>query len=125
DLSYNPLTQVMLVLLNEPMNGLELEGVRSCSVELEADATQYDVMMHVWETPDGLAGFCHFSTDLFNATTIARMLGHFQVLLAGLVAEPEERVFDLPLLTSEERRQLLAVWNDTHTEYEPAENLHA
>ena len=54
-----------------------------------------------------------YATDLFEASTITRLIGHFQTLLEGIVARPEARLSELPLLTETERRQLLVEWNDT------------
>jgi len=53
----------------------------------------------------------------FDAATINRMLGHFQTLLEGIAANPNQRLSDLPILTEAERKQLLVDWNDTHTNY--------
>ena len=58
-----------------------------------------------------------YNTDLFNRDTITRLLGHYHTLLQGIVANPEQRLSDLPLLTVAERHQLLVVWNDTQTDY--------
>ena len=58
-----------------------------------------------------------YNTDLFEAATITRMLGHFRTLLEAVVANPEKRLSDLPLLSETERRQLLLNWNDTKTDY--------
>ena len=58
-----------------------------------------------------------YSTDLFEAVTIERMLQHFQMLLVGAVASPEERVSKLPLLTSDERTRILSEFNDTAAVY--------
>jgi amino acid adenylation domain-containing protein len=54
-----------------------------------------------------------YSTDLFDSSTITRMLGHFETLLQGIVAEPRQRLSDLPLLSATEKQQLLVEWNDT------------
>ena len=53
----------------------------------------------------------------FDSATMTRMLGHLQTLLEGMVADPGQRLADLPLLTQAERQQLLVAWNDTHTAY--------
>ncbi|NBI30601.1 non-ribosomal peptide synthetase, partial [Chengkuizengella marina] len=45
--------------------------------------------------------------------TIARMVQHFQVLLAGIAADPAQHIGELPLLTAEEREEMLVKWNDT------------
>ena len=58
-----------------------------------------------------------YNTDLFDAATITRLLGHFQTLLEGIVADPEQRLSALPLLTAAERQQLLVEWNDTTRAY--------
>ena len=61
DLSYNPLAQVMFVLLKAPMDRLELAGLDVTPVEVETVASPYDIVLHMWETGDGLAGFWHYT----------------------------------------------------------------
>jgi len=58
-----------------------------------------------------------YSTNLFEAETIERMLQHFHTLLVGALTDPEERISQLPLLTSEERNRILANFNDTTAVY--------
>jgi amino acid adenylation domain-containing protein len=58
-----------------------------------------------------------YSADLFEASTIARMLEHFFVLLEGLITNQDQRVSSLPLMTKAERNRLLSEWNDTGAEY--------
>jgi non-ribosomal peptide synthetase component F len=65
-----------------------------------------------------------YSTDLFDAATITRMLGHFQTLLEGIVANPEQRLADLPILSEAERHQLLVEWNTTQTDYPKSQCIH-
>src|SRR3989440_169591 len=54
-----------------------------------------------------------YDPDLFDATTIERMAGHLEVLLAGIAADPDRPLAELSLLSEEERRQVLVAWNDT------------
>src|SRR5215469_12109081 len=61
----------------------------------------------------------------FDAATIQRLAGHFQTVLEGPVAQPEQRLCDVPLLTARERQQLLLKWNATTTAYSQARCLHA
>jgi amino acid adenylation domain-containing protein len=68
------------------------------------------------ETSQGLSGWFEYSADLFDAATIGRMVGHFQTLLEGIVANPAQRLSWLPLLPAEERHRLLVEWNDTEAE---------
>ena len=65
-----------------------------------------------------------YSTDLFEATTIERMLGHFEVLLEGMVEDPATRVSKSPLLTEEEQQKLLVGWNETAADYPRQSCLH-
>ena len=78
---------------------------------------KFDLSLTLSERPSGIRGWLNYNTDLFDASTILRMLGHFQVLLEGIVTDPDQQVSVLPLLTEAEERQLLVDWNDTATEY--------
>jgi amino acid adenylation domain-containing protein/non-ribosomal peptide synthase protein (TIGR01720 family) len=62
-------------------------------------------------------GALEYNTDLFDAAAIGRMLGHFQTLLEGIVADPQQHVSNLPILTQPERHTLLVEWNHTQVDY--------
>jgi len=53
-------------------------------------------------------GSWEYSTDLFEASTIAQMASHYQTLLAAIIANPHQRIEQLPLLNPTERQQLLS-----------------
>jgi amino acid adenylation domain-containing protein len=65
-----------------------------------------------------------YDTSRFEVATIGRMLGHLQSLIEGIVANPQQRVAELPLLPEAERHQLLVEWNDTQTEYPQSDCIH-
>ena len=121
DLSRNPLFQVAFALQNAPMQPLELPELTLEPAPLESASTRFDLEVHLWEpahglkslwrSQDGLSGFISYSTDLFDRDRIARLVGHFQTLLEGIVANPDARLSDLPLLTSEEQKQILHDWS--------------
>ena len=117
DLSRNPLFQVMFSLQNAPLEEFTLPGLRVEQVEIGNDATRFDMEFHLWEGGGVLAGSLIYSTELFDAATVERLLGHFRNLLDGVVADPNKRLPDLPLLTEAQRRQVLAKWNDTRGVY--------
>ena len=117
DLSRTPLFQVMFILLNTPTSPLELPGLAINSVNVPSGTTKFDLTLYVEDTAQGLRGSLSYNTDLFDTATISRMLGHFQTLLEGIVANPEQRLEDLPLLTAAEQHQLLVEWNNTQTDY--------
>jgi amino acid adenylation domain-containing protein len=107
DLSRSPLFQVMFVLQNAPGKGLapfqDLAGVRVTPLTVEGTTSKFDLTLSMVETEQGLDCTLEYSTDLFEAPTITRMLAHFQTLLQGIVQAPQGRLADLPLLTEEER----------------------
>jgi amino acid adenylation domain-containing protein len=124
ELSHAPLFQVMFVLQNAPKPSLELPGLTLAQVELDVGTAMFDLSLSVEETPRGLFGVLEYNTDLFDASTIKRLAGHLQNLLAGIVREPRRRVSDLPLLTADESLQLLSAWNETREDYPLDKPLH-
>lgn len=116
-LSHNPLFQVMFALQNARGGALEIPGLTVSSVPAKRVTSKFDLALFMWEEEGALNTTIEYSTDLFDEATIERMLGHFRVLLEGIVADPEQPLSKLPLLAEAERRQLLVEWNDTSTEY--------
>ncbi|MEW6497398.1 MAG: amino acid adenylation domain-containing protein, partial [Cyanobacteriota bacterium] len=116
NLSHHPLFQVAFSLQNTPIQALELPRLTLSRLDFDNPSAKFDLEFHLWESPEGLRGQVCYSTDLFDEATITRMLGHFQALLEGIVANPQQRLCELPLLTATERQQLLIDWNHTRTE---------
>ncbi|HZI05482.1 MAG TPA: amino acid adenylation domain-containing protein, partial [Archangium sp.] len=128
-LSYSPLFQVMLVLQNTPVSTLSTaEGtdasLRMHSLEVEGQTAKFDLTLSLSETPEGFLGSLQYNTDLFEAGTADRLLGHLQVLLQAATSNPELSLSALPLLTEAERQQVLVAWNDTQAERPWAGCLH-
>ncbi|WP_414578855.1 condensation domain-containing protein, partial [Anabaena sp. CCY 9402-a] len=124
NLSHTPLFQVMFALQNAPMSKLELPGLQLSQLPIEAITSKFDLTVSMTETPQGLIGNWEYNTDLFDDETISRMAGHFQNLITAIVANPQETVQQLPLLSDAERQQLLVDWNLTNTEYVLDQCLH-
>ncbi|HEY0738045.1 MAG TPA: amino acid adenylation domain-containing protein [Herpetosiphonaceae bacterium] len=119
--SYTPLIQVLFVLQNTPLAELDLPGLVLTPIEDDGSSVKFDLTLEMTETADGLTAAFKYNTDLFDPPTIARMAGHFRTLLTSAIAEPEQRVGALPLLSAAERRQLLDTWNLTSVRFpEPA-----
>ncbi|MCC5635067.1 amino acid adenylation domain-containing protein [Nostoc sp. CHAB 5844] len=121
-LSYTPLFQVMFVLQNAPMSEIELSGVNLSLLENDNRTAKFDLTLFMEEAAAGLVGTFEYSTDLFEADTIHRMAEHLQTLLSGIVSDPQQQLWELPLLTEAQKTQL-AKWNDTQLEY-PQECIH-
>lgn len=112
-LSHPPLFQVLLILQNAPLSELDLPGLKWQPMASERATTKFDLTLNIAEVAEGLHCRFEYNTDLFDASTIARMAGHFMHLLEAIVADPQVRVGDLPLLGEAEQNQLLHDWNDT------------
>jgi amino acid adenylation domain-containing protein len=117
DLSRSPLFQVMFVLQNTPRRFPQPSGLRIERVEVLSATSAFDLSLYLRERAGKLIGFVEYNTDLFESSTIERMIGHFETLLEGIVADPDQSISTLPLLTEGERHQVLVEWNRTETEY--------
>jgi amino acid adenylation domain-containing protein len=117
DPSYAPLFQVMFVHQMAPRERLELPGLSLERVDVGNETSKYDLTLYAVEREESLSAWIEYSTDLFDAAAVRRMLGHFETVLASVIEEPGRRVLQLPLLSEEERRQLLFGWNDTRADY--------
>ena len=117
NLSRSPLFQVAFVLQNAPRPALKFEGLSASPERLNSETVKFDLTLTMHEEAEALRASLQYNTDLFDAATIERMLGHFQVLLKGIIADPNQRILDLSILTEAENYQLLADWNDTNKEY--------
>ena len=115
DLSRSPMFQVLITF--EPQLAFRESGWDLTPIDVETGATKFDLCLVLDDRPEGVIGRAIYNRDLFDTATIGRMLGHWQMLLVGIVADPEQRLDDLPLLTVAERHQLLVEWNDTRKAY--------
>ncbi len=124
DMSRSPLFQVMLVLQNAPSQAFELPGLTLSAFATPNRTAKFELMLTMVERADGLDGALEYDTDLFDATTIERMLDHFQTLLANIVAHPDQRLTEYSLLTAKETQQLLVEWNANSADYPRDACLH-
>ncbi|MEH1866378.1 MAG: amino acid adenylation domain-containing protein [Nostoc sp.] len=124
NLDRNPLVQVMFALQNAPVDPWDLPGLKVEDMPWGLNGVRFDIEVHFFEVPKGLEGICYYSSDLFDAQTIARMMQHFQNLLAAIVSNPEQPVNELSLLTAQEKQQLLIEWNNTYTNYPSNQCIH-
>ncbi|HZG51647.1 MAG TPA: condensation domain-containing protein, partial [Pyrinomonadaceae bacterium] len=107
DLSRNPLFQVLFALQNGRAEQLELPGLHLEFVKLGQSTSQFDLSLLLEEQGDELGGQFNYSTDLFDASTVERMAGHFQRLLGNLLADPDQTITAAEMLDEEEQRQLI------------------
>jgi hypothetical protein len=137
-LSRHPLFQVVFALQNAPTEALELPGLTLNPITIDFKTTRFDLEFNLWkasegfrslwgerwEHSEGIRGVVVYNTDLFDEATISRMLGHFRTLLEGIVANPQTKIADLPLLSVAEYHQLTVSWNDTCADYPQNHCIH-
>jgi amino acid adenylation domain-containing protein len=113
DLSRQPLFQVMLSFQQAPAGGQGLQGLQLRTLEIPVETSKFDLLLSIVEAEDGLGCNINYNSDLFEATTINRMIGHFKALLESVIADPESRLSELELLLPDERSQILIEWNQS------------
>jgi amino acid adenylation domain-containing protein len=107
--------QVMFVLCNVPFCISEMP-IKEEHIA-EEHIAKCDLVILAAKQEGNLTVSCEYNPELFDLASIQRMLGNFQTLLVGIVANPEQNISTLPLLTEAERYQLLVEWNNTDAEY--------
>lgn len=124
NLGQTPLFQVGFDLQTHPTPALDCPDLTVSYLDVPRGTAKLDLTLYVADTEQGLMANLEYSTDLFEPATISRMLEHFQTLLEGIIANPEQRLSDLPILTGAERQQLLVEWNNTQTDYPKQQCIH-
>ncbi|HVG45250.1 MAG TPA: condensation domain-containing protein, partial [Longimicrobium sp.] len=116
-LSHSPLFQVMFTLQNAEGGGGALAGLSVSGAGAALEIAQFDLSLTLAATPQGLRGAVAYSTDLFEHSTIERMLGHLARVLEQVAADADVRLSRLALLGEAERALVLEAWNRTEAEY--------
>ncbi len=117
NLSHAPLFQAMFAYQNVPGQPIAAAGLEIQSIPFDDGTAKFDLTLFVEERDGELAGRLEYDRDLFDATTIERMSGHFLTLLAQSLDYPTRPLCQHPLLTPDEHRRLLIEWNQTRAPY--------
>ena len=110
--AYSPLFQVAFAFQNVRLSDLTLPGLTVRWLETMNQTAKFDLTMSLAEEQDHLAGIMEYNTDLFDETLIAGMLRSFITLLESVIADPDQPLSQIPLLTEAEKNELLVSWND-------------
>jgi amino acid adenylation domain-containing protein len=132
-LAHTPLFQVMLVLQNAPGGEVELPGLKLTPLgggsgesgrgAIEGGTAKFELTLTVVETREGLRGAVNYNRDLFDGTTIERLMGHWSRVLEAVAGDATQRLSQLPLLSRAERQELLVGWNETASDYEREQSV--
>jgi amino acid adenylation domain-containing protein len=124
DQSQNPLFQVMFALQNATRPFTGVQGLRIEPVEREKVWSQLDLSLFLRERDGKYIGYVEYSTDLFDRDRIERVASHYRTLLEAIVADPDQPIATLPILTAAERHKILVEWNDTAADYPKDKCIH-
>ncbi|MFQ6030347.1 MAG: aminotransferase class III-fold pyridoxal phosphate-dependent enzyme, partial [Dehalococcoidia bacterium] len=106
----SPLVSV-LFNLDQSSEGLSFQDLSLDFERVPKPFTYFDLFFDQMESEGGLEVVCKYNSDLFDATTVQRWLHHYRTLLQGIVDDAEQPVSRLPILSAEERHQILVEWN--------------
>ena len=123
-LNHTPLFQVVFTLQNAQTDTLTSSGLVLRALEVDSSTSRFDLTLSMIEREHELKGSLEYNRDLFDDETIERMIGHFECLLDAIVANPDQPVSQLQMLTPDERHQILVKWNNTGNDYPNSECLH-
>ena len=122
DHARSPIVQVMFVMENErlsrnthPTGGLEFIDV----IDVDTHTSKFDLVPALLETEDGLLISFEYNSDLFDESTISRMVKHYECILRQVAEQPAQHIQELQLMTTTERKRVLRDWNATDIEMEP------
>jgi amino acid adenylation domain-containing protein/non-ribosomal peptide synthase protein (TIGR01720 family) len=122
--SRSPLFQVMFVLQNTPTPEVKMGDLSFSPLAAETGTAKYDLTLSIDQTDFGLRGSVEYNSDLFDGSTIERMMEHFRNLLRSIAEDPRQRLSDFSLLAENERSQVLEQWNATATDYPREKCVH-
>ena len=119
DMSHSPLFQVLFVLQNVPRRSSpEMPELKVGSIAAETGTSKFDLTLMMSDVRQELIGGIQYNTHLFNETTIIRLIEHFQMLLEGIVSDPNRRLSTFPFMATAQQKQLISDFNDDFEELE-------
>ncbi|OOV89218.1 hypothetical protein MF4836_34125 [Pseudomonas sp. MF4836] len=126
-LSHNPLFQVMFnhqAQAQQAQTARQLPHLRLEALEWDNPTSQFDLSLDTQEHGEEFSAILTYATDLFEASTIERLARHWQNLLQAIVADPEQRIGDLPLLDAAEQQRMISDWGRATLDYPSQARVH-
>lgn len=116
-LSYNPLVQVVFSLDELVVPTLEMPGLTLDIFPGDSGLSQFDLTFSLIAINNSVEINVQYNTDLFDETTISHLIEHYLHLLEAAIGNPEQRIYELPLLLESELERILFGWNEIHASY--------
>ncbi|CAJ3765793.1 D-alanine--poly(phosphoribitol) ligase, subunit 1 [Burkholderia pseudomallei] len=124
-LSHSPVFQAMFAWQHASRGEMRLEGLRAEPLDDAARTiAKFDLTLSLRESGDAIDGGLEYASALFERATIERFAGYLRRLLEGMVADDTQRVDALPMLSRDERRDLIERRNATARPYPANSGVH-
>lgn len=124
DLGRAPIYQATINMLNMPRRQKSIPGLEIDLYFREQMLGDYDISIEFSDSGDHFTACLLYSTDFFDHSTMVRMASHFQNILGEILDKPARPLFELEILSVEEKQQILVEWNDTATSYPREKCIH-
>ncbi|TKH36518.1 non-ribosomal peptide synthetase [Paenibacillus polymyxa] len=126
DMSRNPLFDTMFAIYNVGKAELITSDLsfKPYNKGIEGRISKFDITLNAFETEDGIAFELEYCTRLFKKETVERLGAHYINLLEEIAAYPEKRLYEIEMLSQEEKQQVLYSFNDTALEYPLDKTIH-
>ncbi len=124
DLGRTPLFQVVFTLQNVPQENIRVRGLNVSKLGATHRVARFDLTLSLMEGGDGVSGVAEYATDLYEGSSIERLLGHVRLVLEAMARDPEQQIGEISLLTQEDREKVVREWNQTETEYPAGKCVH-
>ncbi|MBE9054229.1 non-ribosomal peptide synthetase, partial [Nostocales cyanobacterium LEGE 11386] len=105
NLNHNPLYQAWFVLQNTPMPKLELPDLTLTSFEVENNTVRHDLLLEIWQSPEGLKGTFEYKTDLFDQASIYRLIRYFEIIVRRVLSQPDTTLNELATMLAQIDRE--------------------
>jgi amino acid adenylation domain-containing protein/non-ribosomal peptide synthase protein (TIGR01720 family) len=115
--SHQPLFQVMVAMQNVPREASAIAGLTFNGEPMELQSAKFELTLIMFEQGDEIHGAFEYATELYDGWSIRRLLEHFERVLEGMAKNEQSRVNELPLMSEEERREVIVGWNQTAADY--------
>jgi amino acid adenylation domain-containing protein/non-ribosomal peptide synthase protein (TIGR01720 family) len=119
ELDQNGLALPQVMFIYQPVHNEDLESSDSTRFQNQdhVGVNLPELTLKIDDNGENLEGFIEYNSGLFESSTISRMIGHLETLLKAIIDQPNAPISRLPILTENEKHQLLVEWNDTQTNY--------
>ena len=116
DMSYSPLFQVMFILQNAPVKATVVPELELSTISVDMGTATSDITFSLSEGVNGISISVEYNTDLFDESTVRRMVQHYKNIVIEISNNINIKIKDIRLLSNEELHKILYEWNNKKIE---------